>query len=399
MHRTPIQSASAFPREGALSRRRFLKRFLCGLTAFGLLLVAARQARPDFIYWGNFDSGEIRRANLDGSEMTTLVHGPNASGPALDFAGGMIWSDLSGIRRANLDGTGMTTLLSGLNAPSPPALDLAGGQMYFTEWNAGLIKRANLDGTGPMTLVKGLNNPAHVALDLAGGKMYWGDSGGDGLWRANLDGSEKEIIVPNAGSVSWTTLDVADGKMYFSNWITGSADIRRANLDGSSVEVLVHGKNPSAVALDVARGKMYWTDWDAGQIGRANLDGTDQEILATALGGPFGIALDLGAPGTAVFYALAAPASVPSGTAFDLKITAADPYGNIAANYQGTVTFSTSDTDPVLPADYSFTADDRGVHTFPGAVTLSTPGDQTITVTDTASGISRTVTVTVVAPN
>ena len=64
------------------------------------------------------------------------------------------------------------------------------------------------------------------------------------------------------------------------------------------------------------------------------------------------------------------------------------------------MTFSTSDTDPgiVLPADYTFTAADGGVHTFTGGVTLSTPGDQTITATDTASGMTRTVTVTVVPP-
>jgi hypothetical protein len=371
----------------------------------GLLLVAAGQARPDFIYWSNHDSGEIRRSNLDGTEMTTLVSGLSGpAGPALDFAGGMIWADEESIiRRANLDGTGMTILVSGLTTPFPPALDLANGQMYWTDWRAGLIKRANLDGSGPMTLLKGFNFPSHLALDLAGGKMYWGDSGGDGLWRASLDGSGQEKIVPNAGSggsVSWTTLDLADGKMYFSNWITGSADIRRANLDGSGVEVLVHGTNPSGVALDVARGKMYWTD-GVGQIGRANLDGTEQEILIAGLAGPFGIALDLGTPGTAVFYAVAAPASVQSGTAFDLTITAADPYGNIDINYQSTVTFSTSDIGPgiALPADYTFTADDRGVHTFPGAVNLITPGDQTITVTDTASGISRTITITVITPN
>jgi hypothetical protein len=84
-----------------------------------------------------------------------------------------------------------------------------------------------------------------------------------------------------------------------------------------------------------------------------------------------------------------------------VTITAADPYGNIDVNYQGTVTFSTSDTDAgiALPADYTFTADDRGVRTFPGAVTLSTPGDQTITVTDTACGITRTITIMVIAPN
>jgi hypothetical protein len=71
------------------------------------------------------------------------------------------------------------------------------------------------------------------------------------------------------------------------------------------------------------------------------------------------------------------------------------------------VTFSTTDSDPgvVLPADYTFTAGDAGVHTFTdtglGEITLVTPGDQTITVTDTADGTitgSATVTVGSTAP-
>ena len=116
---------------------------------------------------------------------------------------------------------------------------------------------------------------------------------------------------------------------------------------------------------------------------------------------PAFIALNLGGPGTAVYFALAAPANVAPGTSFDVTITALDPYGITAVNYQGTVTFSTSDTDPgiVLPVDYTFTAADAGVHTFTGGVNLITPGAQTITATDTASGITHTVTVTVVPPN
>jgi hypothetical protein len=395
--------------EGARSRRRFWQRFLYGLAALNLFLVAAGQARPDFIYWCDAGRGEILRANLDGTQVTTLVSGLSSPvGPALDFAGGMIWSDLfiGDIRRANVDGTGEATLVLGLVLAFNPVVDPAGGQMYWPEQNAqypqgagfGDIKRANLDGTGRMTLVKGLNWPNCVALDIGGGKVYWSTVD---IWRANLDGSNQEIAVPNAGIVSDINLDVAEGKIYWSNNNFGSADIRRANLDGSDLEVLVHGKNPVALRLDIAGGKMYWAEQDKGEILRANLDGTAQEILITGLGNPSGIALDLGTPGTALFYALAAPDSVPSGTAFDLTITAADPYGNIDVNYQGTVTFSTSDTDPgiVLPADYTFMPADAGVHTFPGAISLVTPGDQTITVTNTASGITRTFTVTVLPPN
>ncbi len=95
--------------------------------------------------------------------------------------------------------------------------------------------------------------------------------------------------------------------------------------------------------------------------------------------------------------AVTAPSSAPSGSPFDITVTAQDPYGNTDTNYQGTVTFSTSDTDPgvVLPPDYTFQPGDQGSVTFAGGVTLITPGDQTITATDTISGFSGSATVTV----
>ena len=104
-------------------------------------------------------------------------------------------------------------------------------------------------------------------------------------------------------------------------------------------------------------------------------------------------------PAPAVSFALSAPASVSSGTPFDVTVTALDPYGNTDTNHQGTVTFATSDTDPgvVLPPDYTFQPADAGMVIFPGGVTLITPGDQTLTVTDTVSGITGGATVTVTA--
>jgi hypothetical protein len=80
-------------------------------------------------------------------------------------------------------------------------------------------------------------------------------------------------------------------------------------------------------------------------------------------------------------------------------VIAVDPYGNTDTHYQGTVTFGTSDGDPgvVLPPDYTFQPADGGMVTFPGGATLITPGDQTLTATDTTSGITGAATVTVTA--
>ena len=69
-----------------------------------------------------------------------------------------------------------------------------------------------------------------------------------------------------------------------------------------------------------------------------------------------------------------------------------------AVGYVGTVTFSSTDTDPsvVLPPSYTFTTADQGVHTFAGGVTLITVGDQSLAAMDTtAPTIAGSATVTV----
>jgi hypothetical protein len=105
---------------------------------------------------------------------------------------------------------------------------------------------------------------------------------------------------------------------------------------------------------------------------------------------------------SATAFLLDAPATVPAGVPFDVTVTAVDPFGQVAVGYSGTVTFSTTDQDSgvVLPADYTFMADDGGLHTFTdtglGETTLRTPGDQMLTVTDTADvTITGSATVTV----
>ncbi len=91
-------------------------------------------------------------------------------------------------------------------------------------------------------------------------------------------------------------------------------------------------------------------------------------------------------------FQVAAPPKVQGGTPFSITVTAVDTQGNVVPGYTGTVHFSTSDPDPgvVLPADYTFTAADGGVHTFSdtglGETTLRTRGYQSVTVTDTADG-------------
>ena len=308
------------------------------------------------IYWTDSGTGgsnplqddKIQRANLDGSNVETLLTYDNAlrfpRGIALDVAGGkMYWTDASvdSIRRANLDGSDIELvidtraiggqLLEGpATTPRDVALDLTSDppKMYWVDagranLEEGKIQRANLDGSSPEALVTtGLVNPQSIALDVAAGKMYWTDSGTGGpnglqddkIQRANLDGSNVETLLTYDNFLRvprGIALDVAAGKMYWTDIVRDR--IRRANLDGTEPEDILNTRTfggqslggpataPRDIALDLTSDppKMYWVDAgtgnvDNGKLWRANLDGSSPEALVTSgLVNPQGIALML----------------------------------------------------------------------------------------------------------
>jgi hypothetical protein len=102
-------------------------------------------------------------------------------------------------------------------------------------------------------------------------------------------------------------------------------------------------------------------------------------------------------PATAATLVVQVPTSATVGIGVPVTVTAQDAFGNVATGYRGTVSFSSSDASASLPATFTFTALDQGVHTFANALVLRTTGRQTVTVTDTANSSlvgSATVTVT-----
>jgi hypothetical protein len=85
---------------------------------------------------------------------------------------------------------------------------------------------------------------------------------------------------------------------------------------------------------------------------------------------------------------------VPAGSPLALTVAAVDAYGNVVTTYVGTVQFSSSDADALLPADYAFTAGDAGMHSFD--VIFQTPGLVTLTVRDDSAGLEGDLSLVVV---
>jgi uncharacterized repeat protein (TIGR03803 family) len=89
-------------------------------------------------------------------------------------------------------------------------------------------------------------------------------------------------------------------------------------------------------------------------------------------------------PAAASHLIITGPSTTTPGVAFSITVTAYDAYGNVATGYTGTVHFTSSDKTASLPANYTFTASDKGAHTFTGFV-LNKKGKQSITARDTLS--------------
>ena len=68
-----------------------------------------------------------------------------------------------------------------------------------------------------------------------------------------------------------------------------------------------------------------------------------------------------------------------------VTIAAEDVFGNVVTSFVGNVSFSSTDPQAVLPAEFTFQNDDDGVHIFNDGVTLETAGSQTVTVTSTGT--------------
>ena len=90
--------------------------------------------------------------------------------------------------------------------------------------------------------------------------------------------------------------------------------------------------------------------------------------------------------GTVASLAIDVPASVTAGVPFTISVRALDTFGNIADDYDGTWSFTTSDIDPFpgsVPGDYTVVpAADAGQHTFYNASVLFNGPTSTITVFD-----------------
>jgi hypothetical protein len=233
------------------------------------------------IYWTNMgvpnrNDGSIERADLDGRNRTTIVpQGGTFTPKQLQHDkehDKLYWCDREGMRvmRANLDGTNIETLVDtshGDPRPGPDltkwcvgiAVDAGRGQIYWTQkgpekGGLGRLFRANVEiptgenavnRTDIEVLYEGLPEPIDLELDLKNRLLYWTDRGdpprGNTVNRAPMDADSKkrpapEIVYRHLMEGIGIAIDVKGGRMFVTD-LAGSVYVAR--LDGSEKRTLL----------------------------------------------------------------------------------------------------------------------------------------------------------------
>jgi hypothetical protein len=101
-------------------------------------------------------------------------------------------------------------------------------------------------------------------------------------------------------------------------------------------------------------------------------------------------------PGALDHFAVSGPTNLTAGKASTYTVTAQDVNNNVVTGFTGTIQFSTTAPSSSLPANYTFTSADKGLHTFTSGIKLNTAGSWVVTATDTSNGaVAGQVNVTV----
>jgi DNA-binding beta-propeller fold protein YncE len=231
----------------------------------------AVDVKAGHIYWTNMgnpalNDGSIERANLDGSNRKVIVPPGGTYTPKqlhLDKdSGKLYWCDREGMRvmRANLDGSQIETLVEAGRGDEDRSdqtrwcvgitIDPKLRKIYWTQkgpdnGGQGRIFRANIDipkGENPANrsdievLFDQLPEPIDLELDVANRVLYWTDRGdpprGNTVNRAPVDKkAAPEILITHLMEGIGIALDVPGNRMFVTDF---AGSVYSADLDGKN---------------------------------------------------------------------------------------------------------------------------------------------------------------------
>ena len=236
----------------------------------------------EYIYWGDYTDGTIRKAKLDGSDIDTIVDDDSKIRRIrLDRRDRKIyWASgyYGAIRSANYDGSDISTVLQTSLDIDLIEVDQKNKKIYFTEDYTGTIKRCNTDGTELETIITGTGLVLGMAIDTVRDILFYGDYTNKKIFRAKPDGNDITEIFSTDKQIFDLYIDIKQMYIYFNNRTTNA--IHRIFYDGSGftdiIQVCTNNCVISSLAVSVEYNFLFWVERENDRIARATTNGEDR---------------------------------------------------------------------------------------------------------------------------
>lgn len=217
------------------------------------------------IYWTNTNSGEVMRANKDGSSPTVMVSGQSTllRGVTVDDTT-LYWSTyVNGQILSMPKGGGAATVLQSQSEVF--TLLVHGGDLYWTIFSAGpgALRKAPLPSLSPVANVIASLPDRTGGLAIDGGYAYLTHAANAAsVYRYDLATGATQTLASTGG---YAVQLVLDGSYVY--WGNGDNRVMRVVKDGSQPPQLlatVPGANSMGIAVDEAC--VYYADWSSGTV-------------------------------------------------------------------------------------------------------------------------------------
>ena len=270
--------------------------------------VSAKVVTIELTFNGNLDTDTVLTFTLgadaiedyEGPALTAEI--PVSASTEVELTGELVASSAFPLTKATLNGSSvlltlknnsyiqgseLTVTVSGIDGVTVRQFGLdifyisSKEISVFLNFNGDFDTDATLILTVPSSAIENYSGPPFsAALPVTvktGQQVLVPESQRPSMYWINTDTDKIESLEPFDAvtqEVVSLTVDAAGGKIYWAEQDSSRGTIKRANLDGTNVEVLTTEPiTASSFVVDTADNKLYWTDSTQGRVHSADLNG------------------------------------------------------------------------------------------------------------------------------